>query len=182
MSARAWGLLSGWGLAVLAGLYLVAGHRFDTGSGGSPRRTWPGDWGPPCPILFVHPYCPCTPASLRNFEALLAETGSEGIVVVAHADPLATPNGQSASRVARCAVRPDPDGAIARQFGAETSGHLFVYSRGGHLSFTGGITDGRGREGDCPARRAAAGCVSGNSTEYQSWPVFGCALYQEGNP
>jgi len=127
--------------------------------------------------MFVHPYCPCTPASLRNFGSVLAETGCEGRIYVVAGDPASTPNGRAAAGLAGAESRADIDGAVARQFGARTSGHVFLYAADGRLLFEGGITDGRGREGESPGRRAVMVRVSGKETAPVSFPVFGCPLF-----
>ena len=46
----------------------------------------------------------------------------------------------------RCVL--DPGGAEARRFGVATSGHVLLYDTRGDLIFSGGITPGRGEQGD----------------------------------
>jgi hypothetical protein len=48
----------------------------------------------------------------------------------------------------------DPDCVEARRFGAETSGHTFLFGADGRLLFNGGITASRGRSGNNAGERA----------------------------
>jgi hypothetical protein len=70
----------------------------------------------------------------------------------------------------------DVDGREARRFGARTSGEVLVYARDGTLAFEGGITCGRGQEGDNAGLRAAATALRGATGSPRDTPVFGCAI------
>ena len=67
-------LLGVWSIAVVAGLALLT--EFDTAPGaqGSPPRDWPAggsaqlDRSRPTLLMFAHPRCPCTRASLDELE------------------------------------------------------------------------------------------------------------------
>jgi hypothetical protein len=70
----------------------------------------------------------------------------------------------------------DPDGEEARRFGVETSGHVLLYDDQGHLLFSGGITSGRGEQGDNVGQAALLGRIIGMREEGPASPVFGCPL------
>ncbi|MGV3532806.1 MAG: hypothetical protein ACO1QR_10585 [Chthoniobacteraceae bacterium] len=84
---------------------------------------------------------------------------------------------RAASRLAGVEVHRDPGGTIARSLGAQTSGQVLLFDRGGALVFHGGITAARGHAGDNPGRTAILALLAGKrSAAPISTPVFGCAL------
>jgi hypothetical protein len=70
----------------------------------------------------------------------------------------------------------DLNGALARRFGAETSGYVLLYDAGGRLLFRGGITAGRGHAGDNAGMSAVVALVRGESISQAQTPVYGCSL------
>jgi hypothetical protein len=70
----------------------------------------------------------------------------------------------------------DPTGNEARRFGLTTSGEVAVYSAGGDLLYTGGITGARAHEGDNSGEDAAVAAVLGERSAQKQAPVFGCEL------
>src|SRR5437764_13188302 len=70
----------------------------------------------------------------------------------------------------------DPSGSEARRFGLTTSGEVAVYSAGGDLLYTGGITGARAHEGDNSGEDAANGAIAGERSEKEQAPVFGFTL------
>jgi hypothetical protein len=82
----------------------------------------------------------------------------------------------SAAAIPGVAVIPDPDGRTAREFGAVTSGQAMLYDPDGRLLFSGGMTSGRGHEGDNFGAQAILAHLLGNSNGIETAPVFGCAL------
>src|ERR1700747_2790456 len=55
---------------------------------------------------------------------------------------------RTAAQIPGVTALSDIDGVEAERFGAETSGHTFLFDRGGRLLFNGGITASRGHSGD----------------------------------
>ncbi len=170
--------LGSWLAVLVGGLYLLAAHQFTPGPSGTVSRQWPEPAHSTIPraVMFVHPHCPCTPTSLRNFAALVARERCEAVIYVVAGASDGTPNGRAAANVPKAECRPDPDGSVAKRFGAMTSGHVFLYSPNGQLVFEGGITDGRGHEGENPGLWAASARLSGTEGTPVSFPVFGCTL------
>ena len=70
----------------------------------------------------------------------------------------------------------DIDGAEARRFGAETSGHTLLFANNGMLLFSGGITGSRGHAGDNAGESAIISLVSNQTPPRTRTLVFGCAL------
>ncbi|MBI3721401.1 MAG: hypothetical protein HY248_02520 [Fimbriimonas ginsengisoli] len=86
---------------------------------------------------------------------------------------------QDASRIPGVRVVQDPDGALARRFGARTSGQTLLYDAPGRLTFNGGITALRGHSGDNDGSDAVVSLLLGQSPKHRLTPVFGCALFSE---
>jgi hypothetical protein len=154
-------------------------------------------------VMVAHPACPCTRASVRELERLLGavplakQAGGEVEVVVLFAGPrrgeanrdrVAGELRSLAGAIPGARIVDDRDGIEASRLGAHTSGTILFYDRAGRLRFNGGITPGRGHEGDsagADALRAllegatTAGGADGFMTKAAS-PVFGCELADRG--
>jgi hypothetical protein len=83
---------------------------------------------------------------------------------------------RSAVAIPSVTVLSDAEGAEARRFGAETSGHTLLFDRDGRLLFSGGITEFRGHVGDNAGERAIESLVNGQPPARTTTSVFGCAL------
>jgi hypothetical protein len=84
-----------------------------------------------------------------------------------------------ASAIAGARVIVDADERLAALFGAETSGLAALYTGDGRLLYRGGLTPGRGHEGDSFGTDAVAALSQSNSSQAaaRQAPVFGCALH-----
>lgn len=135
-------------------------------------------------VLFVHSHCPCSRASVRELGELV-RTADPGLrVEVVFVRPPDAPDGWERSELWKAAeeipgarVRTDVDGKDAQRAGAETSGHLVLYDPSGRVAFYGGITSGRGRTGECTARREILAILAGREPAARTAPVFGCELF-----
>ena len=76
----------------------------------------------------------------------------------------------------------DIDGALAKRFSIQTSGHALLYDSDGKLLFSGGITGGRGHAGDNEGRQTLTSFLEDGTSPSATRPVYGCPLCQEGNP
>ncbi len=162
--------------------------RQDAGSSPAPLH-WPAASALPQPagrpglVLFLHPKCPCSRATLAELETIVARSrGSIAVTVVLLNPPQAPADWVSPALLARLAgipgvsLRRDLDGTEARRFGAEASGFVAVYDAQGQLAFSGGITGSRGHVGDNDGRRAVLALATGQPGELKQTPVFGCSL------
>lgn len=70
----------------------------------------------------------------------------------------------------------DVDGAEARRFGAETSGHTLLFAPDGTLLFSGGITRARGHAGDNAGESAVVSLVKNHIADRDRTSVFGCSI------
>ena len=83
---------------------------------------------------------------------------------------------RTAVQIPGVTVLSDVDGAEARRFGAETSGHTFLFDSTGRLLFNGGITESRGHSGDNAGESAIVSLVNNHVSKRAETFVFGCSL------
>ncbi len=188
------GLYTLWLFAMGAGIVMVLDYENASGSAaGAPSQWISGTSIPLDPtrdtlIMFVHPRCPCTRASLGELNRLLAQSDGR---IAAHVLFFRPPNypanwthtelWQTAAAIPGVTVQEDMNDAVARKFGAETSGYVLFYNPRGQLLFRGGITDGRGHAGDNAGESAIISLALGKSTAVTQTPVYGCSLLEETN-
>jgi hypothetical protein len=137
----------------------------------------------PTLVLFFHPYCPCSRASLDELDRVLGETDHRLATTIVFTVAKGEPAGwnqadlwKSAHAMPGVTVLCDQGGAEARRFGVNGSGHTLLYSPSGQLLFSGGITGSRGHEGDNAGRSAIVSLVLHGTSEVTRTPVYGCSL------
>jgi hypothetical protein len=184
------GLLAAtWCAAIVAGLALVVDFETKPGASSPQITRWPAktQLAPAVDgatlVMFLHPECPCSRASLDELDRLLQSNSAPIKVHLVIVAPSEGPDWRQATNAARAAriggaiLSLDSDGETARQFGAETSGDVFVFDRSGQLRFQGGITAARGHSGPNAASAAAAAAMREDGTGTSRMPVFGCSLF-----
>jgi hypothetical protein len=134
-------------------------------------------------ILFLHPACPCSAASVDEFHELIREGENDSVGKVVFFMPpdqesewSLLPLISSVKRIPHVSVSYDTNGAQAELFGATTSGHVFIYDGRGILQFSGGITGSRGHTGDNKNLEIAKNTIIARSPKFATTPVFGCSL------
>lgn len=137
-------------------------------------------------IMFAHPQCSCTRASIEELNRLLTKCDGR---ITAHVLFLKPPNfpdswsqtdlWRSASAIPGVTVQEDPEGLIAQKFGAETSGFVLLYDPSGQLLFHGGITGSRGHAGDNTGEEAIIALATGENPGVKHTLVYGCSLLNE---
>lgn len=183
-----------WLLAVGLGIVIVLDYENASGSAGIAPRQWgsktpiPLDSTRDTLIMFAHPRCPCTRASLGELNRVLAQTDGR---IAAHvlffrpnnysADWTRTDLWRSAAAIPGVTVQDDVDDALARKFGAETSGYVLLYNPQGQLLFRGGITGSRGHAGDNAGESAIISLAMGKAAGVTQTPAYGCSLLSESN-
>ena len=183
LAVVAWLALLGVGFSLLMRTEVKAGA-----PAGAPE-TWPAGAhaprvpGRPTLLVFAHPRCACTRATLRNLERVVAHTGGRATVTVILALPADTPADWERSPLADAAraipgvtVLVDHGEAEAKRFGTHTSGQALLYDGSGHLRFAGGLTPGRAHEGDNAGSDAVVALIDGAAPAVASTAVFGCGL------
>lgn len=137
-------------------------------------------------IMFLHPHCPCSRASIAEFNRLLGHCKDPVSTHVLFIRPkgvsdewMETSLRSSAEAIPHVNVKLDDDGREAQLFGAESSGYVVLYSMDGQLLFSGGITAARGHEGDNAGENVIVARLNGQYVELKHTAVFGCSLQDQ---
>lgn len=177
---------------ILVGCGLIALFRYEKAPGPpevSPQ-TWPResrlsrDPLLPTLVLFAHPRCPCTRATVGELALLLARVSGKVTCTVVFMKPplvaedwMETDLWRSAKAIPGVTVVRDESGVEANRFGAKTSGYALLYARDEKLLFQGGITDGRGHAGESAGRGAIIASIEGKLPALNRTQTFGCPLF-----
>jgi hypothetical protein len=166
-----------WLGAILLGMGRMMAYETTAGAPASAAEQWPSDagltrtLGEPTLVVFAHPRCPCTRATVTELEQLMTRFRGRLTATVLFYKPSGFPDGwertdlwQRASALEGVRVVSDTDGAEARRFGAATSGQVLLYDARGRALFRGGITGARGKSGDNDGARAIAAIVEYGGT------------------
>lgn len=179
-----------WGMVSIAGILQVIRYKFAPCDFGITAPIWPNqtslkhDASRPSLVLFTHPHCACTRASLEEFARVISRhsTDVSATVIIDVSDAAVADLSESdawkqASQIFGVRVIADRSGQESRVFGVKTSGHTLLYSAAGNLLFSGGITGSRGHSGDNLGRSRLEGLLqSESSTLPARHAVFGCML------
>ncbi|MDP9172995.1 MAG: RedB protein [Planctomycetota bacterium] len=177
-----------WVLAVAGGMGALSRYQFTPGAAAFPESDWPTDSSLLLAtdrfslLVFVHPECPCSRATLSELNRLLARCTNNvatTVVFVASVNGLQAVQSTALWNIAGISgVKriTDIGGVEAKRFDAATSGQAYLYSPRGKLLFQGGITDSRGHEGDNAGSDAIVNLVQGKPAREEKSPVFGCPL------
>jgi hypothetical protein len=182
--------MGAWLLAVGAGFGFLFHYAGEPGPVSATPRNWPEDSrlsaGADTLLLFLHPQCPCSSATMTELERILPHSRNRVRTIITFVQPTGlSPDllfgrlRARADRLPGVEVVVDPGGREAALFGAKTSGHALLFSAS-KLVYTGGITPARGHEGDSAGRRAILAFLQGGEAIPASAPVFGCSLESPG--
>lgn len=184
--------LSLWLITTAALLMWLTRYAGLPGSPGLPPARWPEQsrvvraTNMHTLLVFMHPRCPCSRATLGELDVLLAQCrgGLRTIIIFAKPDGTAddwanTDLWRTAESMRGTETFLDHGGAEARRFQAETSGDARLYDKEGQLVFHGGLTLARGHSGDNIGRSTVVALVRGTGTTEGSAPVFGCPIFDE---
>ena len=178
-----------WLLAVGAGFVTLLNYSGTPGHAGTPVSCWPAhsrvrlDASRANLVMLAHPHCPCTRASIGSLAHIM--TRCQGLVTahVVFYKPAGFPQDweqtdlwHAAAAIPGVEILCDEEGNEARRFGATTSGQVLLYSPGGEMLFSGGITVSRGHAGDNAGRDAVISTLTGRRADRTHCPVFGCPL------
>jgi hypothetical protein len=142
----------------------------------------------PLLLVFIHPQCSCTQATLEQLDQLLNRSTQPTELVLAIYSSAAI-HGRPPISIAAQLRHPwrqfqDNNGALARRFGAATSGEVLLYSSARQLIFQGGITPERARTGDNPGAAALLAALNAgrprSSAPAPPASVFGCPIFHSG--
>lgn len=187
--------IAAWLVVVAVGWWCVESYQFSVlpaAAQGVPEQ-WPMDSAlvrsstRPTLVLFLHPKCPCSQATVNELSRLLAEPiapdnlAPELIVVTTVPSGVDeawwdTKTVAQSTKIARSNLFIDRDGREAARFGASTSGFVLLFDEAGGRRFAGGITTSRGHEGRSAGADDLSAILSGQPTANMQLPVFGCRL------
>ena len=184
-----------WAFSIGLGLYLLMKHELSPGKPAKPPVNWPKDSNLKLStdkdtlVMFVHPQCPCTRASLEQLTPL---TKMENLAIqILIFSPKIKPKDWSEKTCSdlnlsqkSVSMVPDYDGLEARRFQSKTSGQALLYDSKGRLIFTGGITGARGKTGNNPGLIELCSAIRehNNSGKVRETLVFGCSLLNTDSP
>jgi hypothetical protein len=192
VSTKAWfGLAAvlAWLATVATGMAMLSAYAGVPGAPTTPPPLWPAastigrSPGTPTLLVFAHPNCPCTRATLAELDRLLAHAdGAADVHVVlwqpgaADAAVVETRLADLAAAIPHVHVRWDGGGVEAARFGVATSGATLLYDAADRLRFAGGITGARGHVGDNAGSDALLRQLTAAVDGATSAPVYGCEL------
>ncbi|ODT96440.1 MAG: hypothetical protein ABS79_08010 [Planctomycetes bacterium SCN 63-9] len=183
-------------------MLILEAHSARSGEEGSPPTQWPAttelvlDRAKPTLLIFVHPRCPCSRASVAELSQVLSRGGGRISVHAVIYRPKQAPEGwsradlgieQSLASLSMVEVHDDLEGREARCFGVSTSGHVLLFDPAGRRIFEGGITASRGHEGENRGCEEVIALIQGSGETRENLarsapPVFGCPIVTPKTP
>jgi hypothetical protein len=144
----------------------------------------PAPDGQPTLVMFLHPQCACSRATVGELALLMAHVqGKVAVHVFVYRPSDSAPEWaktdlwSAAEAIPGVRVAEDVDAKEARIFGARVSGQVLLYDAHRRLVFNGGITSARGHSGDNAGRSAVLALLTGETPNTSRTPVFGCFLF-----
>ncbi len=179
-----------WLSATASGFILLGMYHARPGRSGAPPVRWPGgcpvplDPGRPTLLIFLHPRCPCSRASVAELASISAShlgRFAAHAIVYRPGRPSedwdrAEDTSIDGASIPGLRLWADRGGQIGRRFGVETSGHVLLFDPAGRLLFEGGITPSRGHRWGNLGLEALVGRIERSDLGTGSGPVFGCPI------
>ncbi|UUO05231.1 hypothetical protein M4951_17835 [Blastopirellula sp. J2-11] len=181
----------GWGVAICAAWWSMTAYSYQIDGEAQSIAAWPSDSNltladdRPTVLLFLHPRCPCSAASLTELEQAISDTPAARkprVLVIATVPTQYDDQWTGASNVERGKRLPnasvvfDIGGVESNKFGVASSGHVMAFASSGDLLFTGGVTESRGHAGNNVGRASLVNALTGAAFPTAKPPVFGCRL------
>lgn len=185
-------LVLGWGIGIAGGFMVLMDYQNAPGRPAEAPTEWPAETVIPREdttrgtlVVFAHPHCPCTRATMNELERLMRYVQGRVATHVLFVQPVEYDRTwvegelwRRATSISGVVPRRDVRGVEARRFGAFTSGQVLYYDADGRLRFVGGITGARGHEGNNKGRQALTDLIMTGTASRTSTFVFGCALQE----
>mgnify|MGYP003665393437 FL=1 len=182
-------LLVCWLILCAAGFWILWVYSNTPGTIGPPNLTpvfqthLRVDTEKPTLVLFAHPRCPCTRATMSELERLQADFKDQVSTVIVFYEPVDsgpewhdTDLWRRARSMHQTTTFSDIGGELAITTGATTSGQIGLMDADGNLEFWGGITPSRGHEGQSTGGIAIRALLRGHEPGHRRTSVFGCSL------
>ena len=181
-----------WGAGVIGGFAFLSAYSGTAGVDSVSPPYWPPSSAIPQPnhrptlLVFLHPHCACSRATLSELDRLLAKSEIRPEVWILAFRPTQFAPGWEqgdlwdiAQATPGVHVLVDHDGVEARRFRVKTSGTVMLYEANGCLTFHGGITPARAHEGDNAGRTSIVNLLSERPPLLNRTPVYGCPVFGE---
>ena len=177
-----------WALSITAGFLSLIHYALASGKVGY-GTIWPNttsielDKKAPTLIMFFHPQCSCSKASVSGLIDIVRNAKNKINVIVVLYKPeekLDTWITQSDiwKRLVENKIKViiDTNGVESKKFNSATSGQTYLYETNGFAVFSGGVTPARGHEGDSRGKMAILNYVNNHTVITKITAVFGCSL------
>lgn len=178
-----------WVVLLAAGFWRLFLYANTPGASASASAQWPEkshiarNTEKPILIVFAHPRCPCSRASVGELERMIPAVQGKLDIEVVFVKPKNLSEDwakealwKKAASLPGIHVRLDDGGVEAAVFDAKTSGQTFLFAKDGSLVFSGGITAERGHMGDNDGVDSILSYISQGKAKLAQTPVFGCSL------
>ncbi len=188
-----------WLSTVVTGMAVLWNYEAQPGPAASAPVKWPDQSristaaNQPTLLVWIHPRCPCTRATIRELERLLVHLPSELVCQVVVTQPpgcedqfIETDLTHAARTLPGVTVVVDRQQSEAKLFGVAASGQTLLYGANKDLLFSGGITAGRGHEGDnfgatsiknLLAQGSLSSLIQPAANQANCCNVYGCGLF-----
>ncbi len=179
-----WASMIGSSFAAMLYYHNTPGHRNDDASVWPLNTAIKLDTNRPNLLVFVHPKCPCSSATLNELARIQTTCGSKisTHIIIYHPDEEAWDNTRiirQALEIPNVRIFNDSEGHLSDSFGAMTSGHTFLYAPDGRRIFSGGITMARGHEGDNLGRSSIVQYILDGKSICDSTNIYGCSILND---
>ncbi len=188
-ATKGFAFIFAWLIVVSLGMLVLVDYSRTPGTTNFKSASWPnnsqisrGVWVPTL-VMFLHPRCPCSRASLNELARLLADRHGTVAVRTVFFCPSDEPEAWAKTGLWDLAAKltgnqpiVDRQGREASFFGASTSGYVCLFAQTGERLYGGGITSGRGHEGGNRGSQTVQRLLDGNSDMHVEYPVFGCPI------
>ncbi|MBS1969160.1 MAG: hypothetical protein JSU04_02570 [Bdellovibrionales bacterium] len=138
----------------------------------------------PTLIMFAHPQCPCTKASITELQGIAQKLRGHVNIKIFFIHPASKDRGwvessswALAKKIPDAQVLADPRGMMAKMFSARVSGETLLYSKEGELLFEGGITPSRGHIGENHGTQSIVEAVQTGASSIKKTQIYGCSLF-----
>lgn len=179
-----------WVAGLAFGMERLWAYKSTPGANAVAPPQWPGSnlvapaSGHSTLVMFVHPQCSCTRASLAELDSILRQSEGRLSAWVLFLHPPGTTEKweksatwDTAQRMHGVRVASDDDGVEADRFGASTSGQVVLYDAQGRLQFSGGITGARGHVGENSGEARVISLAKTGTADAHDHAVYGCGLH-----
>lgn len=178
-----------WAIVLVVGFAVMEQYSLTPGEMHEAALQWPQTdelqriAGKPTLVMFAHPKCPCTRASIGELARLVTRCRDKATVYVVF--PIYKGVGEDweqtalmsqAEQIEGVQTVCDPQCQLCNLFHATSSGETFLYDSKGNLAYHGGITSSRGHAGDSAGQDAILSVLMQRGGRVSSHPVFGCSL------